>query len=52
MSMGQYLQRLFGDRYVAIGTSFRTGGPDSTQNAKPLSVDAALANVRQPRLGV
>jgi len=51
-SMGQYLEKDFGDRYVAIGTAFRTGGPDTAQAPNPLSVDAALSRVQNPRFGV
>jgi erythromycin esterase-like protein len=51
-SMGQYLQKSFGDRYVAIGTTFRTGSPDTAGVPNPLSVDAALAEVRNPRFGI
>ncbi|MDQ6768683.1 MAG: erythromycin esterase family protein [Gemmatimonadota bacterium] len=51
-SMGQYLQQDFGDRYVAIGTAFGTGGPDSVQVPEPLSVDAVLFKTRNPRFGV
>ena len=51
-SMGQYLHRALGDHYVAIGTAFRTGGPDSTRTANPLSIDAALVGVQQPQFGI
>jgi erythromycin esterase len=49
-SMGQYLQQDFGDRYVAVGTAFRTG-PDS-RTPKPASVDATLSEVGKKRFGV
>ncbi len=51
-SMGQYLQTSFGDRYVAIGTAFRTGGPDSAQIPNPLSVDATMSKVHNRRFGL
>lgn len=51
-SMGQYLQKSFGDRYVAIGTAFRTGSPDTARVPNPLSIDAALSKVQNPRFGI
>jgi erythromycin esterase len=51
-SMGQYLEKSFGDGYVAIGTAFRTGGPDTSQVPNSLSVDAALSNAKNPRFGI
>ncbi len=51
-SMGEYLGRTFGSRYVAIGTSFRTGGPDTARTADPSSVEGALSAVGSPRLAV
>ena len=51
-SMGQYLKERYGDRYVAIGTTFRTGGPDTTSSPDPQSVDAALAALHSPRFGI
>lgn len=51
-SMGQYLQKNFGDRYVAIGTAFRTGGPDTARVPNALSVDAAMSSAHNPRFGI
>lgn len=47
-SMGEYLKRDLGRRYVAIGTAFRTYPGDSTGSADSLSVDAALARLGNP----
>jgi erythromycin esterase-like protein len=50
--MGQYLKEDFGDRYVAIGTTFRAGGPDTTSTPDPQSIDAALAAAHNRSFGV
>lgn len=47
-SMGEYLKRDLGLRYVAIGTAFRKYPGDSTGSANSLSVDAAFARLGNP----
>jgi erythromycin esterase len=51
-SMGQYLGRKFGDQYVAIGTAYGIGGPDSSRTPDSRSVDAALTNTGVRRFGI